>query len=384
VRFHVVALPHTQVNGQFSACAFNEKVRKFCLMMRGLGHTVYLYAGDQSAHVATEEISCITEHERVACLKGRHYTQADFDQTLPHWVKFNNNVIGEINQRIQPRDFICIIGGWSHKPVADAFPNHMTVEFGIGYPASFSPYRVFESYAVMHVHYGQENRPGAADGQFFHDVIPSYFEPELFPFVEKKSNYYLYIGRLEDRKGYRIAQQVCEKIGKPLIVAGPGNFTGYGHYVGEVGPSERGQLMSHAQALFAPTLYIGPFESVHAEAQLCGTPVITTDWGVYVETVSNGFNGYRCRMFSEFVTAAQMVKTLDYKAIHEYAVELWSMDKVALRYDSYFRRLYTLWDEGGFNSTKWEAPFADPAKLWLMDRTLSHIWSPPQLLSVVD
>lgn len=353
MRFHVVALPHTQVSSErFPACAFNEKVRKFCIMMRSLGHTVYLYAGDQSDPVATEEIVCITEDERVACLNGKHYTQASFDQQLPHWVKFNCTVIGEIQKRIEPRDFICIIGGWSHKPIADAFPNHMTVEFGIGYPASFSPYRVFESYAVMNIHYGQENRPGAADGAFFHDVIPSYFEPEKFPLVEHKSDYFLYVGRLEERKGWCIAQQVCERLNKKLIVAGPGQFAGYGTYVGEVGPNQRGELMSNAQALFVPTLYIGPFESVHAEAMLCGTPVLTTDWGVFPETVINGFNGYRCRMLQEFVEGAEASLNLDHKAIHDFAMERFSMDKVRFQYDTYFRRLMTLWDDG-FNSLRW-------------------------------
>jgi len=352
MRFHVVALPHTQVNGDFPACAFNEKVRKFCIMMKSLGHTVYLYAGDRSAHVADEEITCITEEERVACLNGRHYTRADFDASLPHWIKFNGRAIEEIGRRIERHDFICIIGGWSHMAVAEAFPHHMTVEFGIGYPASFSPYRVFESYAVMHVHYAQVSPPGAADGNFFHDVIPSYFEPERFPFGYTRKDYYLFVGRLEQRKGLLIKQQTCEQLGRPLLVAGPGEFSGYGSYVGEVGPDRRAELMSHARALFAPTIYLGPFESVHVEAMMCGTPVITTDWGVYCETVVNGFNGFRCRMRQEFVDAAENVRFLDKWAIHEYALNRFSMDVVARQYDTYFRRLLTLWDDG-FNSQRW-------------------------------
>lgn len=344
--FHVVALPHSQVSEDFSACAFNEKVRKFCIMMKGLGHTVYLYAGELSADVATENIVCITEKERVASLAGKHYTEASFDINLPHWQKFNSKVIKEINKRIKPRDFICVIGGLCHQPVGDAFPEHMTVEFGIGYPGTFAKYRVFESYAWMHTVYCYGKSPEQIDGNFFDDVIPSYFEVDKFSFGKVKDDYYLYVGRLVDRKGWRLAQQVCQKLNKRLIVAGPGKFDGYGEYVGVIDHVKRNELMGKAQAIFVPSLYIEPFGSVHAEAMLCGTPCITTDWGAFVDNVQNGFNGYRCRMFSEFVEATSKVKTLDYQAIRDYAISKFSMDVVAKRYEDYFNRLMTLWDNG--------------------------------------
>lgn len=42
--FHFVSLPHTQTTLEYEACAYTSKVRKFCNMMKSLGHTVYLYA----------------------------------------------------------------------------------------------------------------------------------------------------------------------------------------------------------------------------------------------------------------------------------------------------------------------------------------------------
>lgn len=352
MRFHVVALPHTQVSEAFSACAFNEKVRKFCIMMKSLGHEVYLYAGDQNEAPCDELIVCITEQERVRSLGGKHYTQASFDSRLPHWLRFNSNVIDGIKNRCRQRDFICVIGGYAHKPIADAFPAMMTVEFGIGYPGTFAKYRVWESYAWMHTCYGASGSPASVDGMWFDAVIPSYFEPEKFPFRSDKDDYYLFVGRMIDRKGVHIASELCERLGRRLILAGPGDPPKYGEYVGEVGPERRGELMAGARALLMPTVYIEPFGSVAAEAMLCGTPVITTDWGAMTETVVNRVSGFRCRCFAEFCAAMDAVNDLDPARIRNLALSRYSLDVVKHQYQAYFARLESLWGDGWYEMPK--------------------------------
>ena len=210
MRFHVVNLPHTNTTLEFINCAYTEKVRRFCNMMKSLGHTVFLYAGTQNEANVDELITCLSEQERIDSLNGRHFVEASFDNKLPHWQKFNNTAIQEISKRIEQKDFICLIGGSAQKPIADAFPNHISVEFGIGYGGTFAKYRVFESYAWMHSIYAMHTNPTMVDGNFFDAVIPGYYDPSMFPLQVEKDDYYLYIGRLIDRKGWRIAQQVCE------------------------------------------------------------------------------------------------------------------------------------------------------------------------------
>jgi glycosyltransferase involved in cell wall biosynthesis len=315
-------------------------------MMTSLGHDVFLYGGTQNEANVTELITCITEQERLDSLNGRHFVEASFDNKLPHWQRFNKTAIEEISKRIQQKDFICLIGGSAQKPIADAFPNHMSVEFGIGYGGTFAKYRVFESYAWMHSIYAMHTNPTSVDGNFYDAVIPGYYDPDMFPLQIEKEDYYLYMGRLIDRKGWRIAQQVCEELGLRLIVAGPGKFDGYGEYVGAVGPEERAKLYGGAIATFVPTLYIEPFANVHVESMACGTPVITTDWGVFTETVEQGKTGFRCRTFKEFKNATVDVKELDPRYLQLRAYERFSVDMVRYKYDKYFHRLLTLWDKG--------------------------------------
>lgn len=350
MRFHVVSLPHTQTTEAFVACAFTEKVRKFCDMMHKLGHTVYLYAGEQNEARCTEHIPCISEDARAAAVGGNHYTAASFDTSLPHWVAFNTKAAVEIGKRIQQRDYICVIGGLAHKPVATAFPNHITVEFGVGYGGVFADFKVFESYAWMHTVYGSHKPydPCAVDGTWYDAVIPGYLEPEKFPFGAKKGDYFLFVGRLIERKGFNVAVEMCRRLGARLVIAGQGTPPDYGEYVGVVGPEERGRLMVGARALIAPTVYVEPFGNVAVEAMACGTPVISTDWGAFTETVVPGVTGFRCRTLAEFVDAGGRVAELDYAAIRRRALDKYSVDVIALEYERYFERLGSLWAGGWY------------------------------------
>lgn len=350
MRFHLVSLPHTHTTDAFSACAFTEKVRKFAIMMMDLGHEVFLYAGAENDAPCTEHIVCLSEADRQAAVGQNHYCMASFDANLPHWLSFNSTVIREIGKRIEQTDFICVIGGYSHKSIADAFPAHMTVEFGIGYPGTFAKYRVFESYAWMHTVYGaQAGNPSAADGVWFDDVIPGYFEVERFPFSAEKDDYYFFIGRLIDRKGYSIAVETCKRLGARLLIAGQGEPPEYGEYLGVIGPEERGRVMARAKAVFVPTIYVEPFGNVAVEAQGCGTPVISTDWGAMTETVEHGKTGFRCRMFKDFLDAAQNVSQLDPYYIRTRAINTYSLNVIGKRYDAYFKRLLTLWGKGWYD-----------------------------------
>ena len=348
MRLHVISLPHTQVTDQFASCAFTQKVVRFCDMMTNAGHEVFLYAGSERGPQCQEHITCVDPELQRIALGGRHYTTYPFDATDTLWRAFNGAAIAEMQKRVQPHDVVCLIGGHAQLSIAQAFPQNLSVEYGIGYSGTFAQFRVFESYAWMHMVYGAES--GGAekkDGHWFDDVIPNQFDDRHT--LGPGGDYALYVGRLIDRKGFHIAQTACQHAGVPLVLAGPGEArgSGYGEFVGEVGPARRVELMRNARCLLAPTQYIEPFGTVTVEAMACGTPVVSTDWGAFTETVP-AFAGFRCRMHREFVSALEQVQTLDRAKIRQHAESRFSMPVVQAQYDRYFERLATLWGKGWY------------------------------------
>jgi glycosyltransferase involved in cell wall biosynthesis len=366
MRLHVIGLPHTETTRAFEWCAYTSKVRKFCDMMSSLGHEVFLYAGEANEAAVTEHVAVISREEQSGWWGHLDWSRDVFpadgwDIGAPWWRLMNGRAIAAIRERLQSHDYICIIAGRAQQEIADAFPELIVVEWGIGYEGTFASNRVFESYAWAHRIAGTY---GPDDVHYFDTVIPNSFEPEAFPLGRGDGGYFLFVGRLIPRKGPHIAAEVCRRIGAKLVLAGqgvsaqePGRIVGSSgalvegdvEHVGMVGPERRAELMGGARAVFVPTIYLEPFGGVAVEAMMTGTPVITTDWGAFTETVQQGVTGFRCRMLEEFVAATRRVDALDRAAIREYALSRYSISVVRHRYRAYFEQLETLWGEGWYS-----------------------------------
>ena len=363
MRFHIHGLPHTSTSRNFSCCAFTHKIRGFCTMMQARGHEVIHYGSEDSEADCSEHVTVMTREEREAWFPGdwrKRFFPVNWDAREPYWQKFNTAVIEAMRPRLRPHDFICLLGGNAVWPIAEAFPHHLVVEYGIGYDGPVAKFKVFESYAQMHYVYGL-NR--VRKGNYFDDVVPNYYSPWEFPLADKKSDYYLFMGRLGEIKGPHIAAEVCAKLGVRLLVAGqgaaevtPGKIVctdgtiikGPVEYLGVLEAHERAQVMGQALALFAPTQYMEPFGSVTMEAAMCGTPVITTDWGCFTETVVQGVNGYRTRTFSEMIDAAIAAPKLNPMDVRRHTIDHYCYDVVGRRYQRYFDRLEKLWGQGWY------------------------------------
>lgn len=112
--------------------------------------------------------------------------------------------------------------------------------------------------------------------------------------------------------------------------------------------------MAGAKAVFVPTIYVEPFGNVAVEAQGCGTPVITTDWGAFTETVIDGVTGFRCHTFGEFKRAVEKAHTLNSYAIRQHAIRNYSLEVIGEKYERYFERLSLLWNADPVNGGWYE------------------------------
>jgi hypothetical protein len=297
MRFHVLSLPHTQTTLEYSACAYTTKARRFCDMMSSLGHEVFLYASEENDADCVELITVASKEDQLRWFGNNDFHQKFFnitwDMSHEHWQVTNARTIEEINKRLQPQDFVCILGGVCQQQVGLAFPDNPVVEYGIGYSGVFANFKVFESYAHMHFMYG---RMDDDNGKFYDCVIPNYFDPDEFKFSAEKEDYYVFLGRYIQRKGPEIAVEATRRLGAKLVMAGQGatqegntvrseegwSLSGdHIEHIGHVNVEQRAELLSKAKGVFMPTTYLEPFGGVSIEALFCGTPVIATDFGVF-------------------------------------------------------------------------------------------------------
>lgn len=372
MRFHIPAIPHTVTNKQYVSCAYTQKVLKLSSMLTDLGYDVFHYGCEGSDVHCTENINVVTNEYRESFYPdnddmSKQYTYNTDDE---YHKTFHNKCVEEITKRLCGRDFFLASWGWGHKPQADMLGKKvLTVESGIGYPATFADFRVFESVAWQHYVYGSEK---LANGKFFDAVIPNYFDINDFEYREEKEDWFLYLGRIVKRKGVELAVDVTKNIGAKLIIAGQGTLKNKNEnldikgdhieFFGHADVDQRKYLMSRAKGVFIPTYYIEPFGGVSIEAALSGTPVITTNYGAFAENVLNGVTGYRCQTLEQFEWAAKNIHNIKPINCREWAVNNFSMERVSQMYKEYFEMLYTLFDTG------WPEKNEDRTELSWLDR----------------
>lgn len=365
---HVVGMPHTQTTNDSQVCAFTQKAVKFSKMMRDQGYRVNLYWGEENEAECDEHIVCVTKKQQ-----KKWYGTFDpnilptvekFNVDDPQWIAMNRKVKTELKKRVEPNDIICLTMGLCHKPIREAFdfPKYLCVEHAVGYSGIFARFACFESYSWMNYLYGEK---GVKQGRHYDTVIPNFFFPEQFP-QNDPEDYLLFVGRLIQEKGLGIAVDVAKRAGKKLYIAGPGmqswnpltktlvgvdSYWQGDHidYIGILDPVTRGEVMSRALALLAPTTYIEPFGAVAVEAQLSGTPAITTDFGAFPETVQQGKTGYRIRTIAEGAAAVANLPKLDRDAIRKSAQDRYSIQACGPLYDRWFKQLGTLYGPGGWD-----------------------------------
>ena len=336
MRFHVLSLPHTAINKNYCGCAFTQKVLTLCQMLHMYGQEVICYGNEGSRVDCSEFVQILSKDKVLEPSRALEYSDNKENEAL-----FNSTIISEIKERKQKHDFL--LCPWpANKVIADVFKDMIVVESGIGYPGGhFAPFKIFESYAVLHAYYGLPAVAYASKFEWYAHVIPNAYDPADFTLSKDKEDYALFLGARHGghSKGLNVAIDVCKAVGLKLKIAGPDsgvNIPPEVEHLGLLDVERRRHYLSKAKCLLAPSLFLEPFCGAQVEAYFSGTPVISTDWGAFVEYNLHGETGFRCRTHGEFIDSINSLDEIDSNYCHDYAQAIFSIDAVGQKYINYF------------------------------------------------
>ncbi len=348
----MLGLPHTRTEQLFSHCAYSGKIRRFGPMMAAMGYDVLHYGvGTPDSSGWAETIEILTPAEQIELLgydPGQPATSKFIGDAAntgnPVYQTFNERARDALAARVADDDIICLPFGHGHGQAVEPF-KHLTMETGIGYPTCVSGYRIYESYAWLHWHLGRDRR----DAWVSEWVVPNYFDPAEWPLRTQPladSEYVLYFGRITPVKGLNVVWNLAKS--RPdlkFVICGQGDATPWLtepniEYLPPVHGIERAALLAGARCVILPTVYPEPFGGVAVEAQLCGTPVLTSDHGAFPE--NNPCLDCRPHTEAEWLAGLDRVLLKSPKALRDRAVQQYSMWNVGARYNRIFRAVPSL------------------------------------------
>ena len=374
IRLHILGVPHTVTKDEFSNCAFTGKILRFPIMMKSVEYEVYHYGIEGAQTEADKQIDVLkldewndlkfksykqlfpklTDEEIIIKLKDSTRMLGELaNYSTPLYIEFNSRVKNLLKQnyRSTETDIVCLPYGLGHKAAIEN-ENFIVVESGIGYNDSFCNYRIFESYAWLH---GVQGKANDLWGKNYYFVVPNYFDSKKWPLSLTPKKQLGYLGRVYDGKGLYIIVEIAKMFPNiEFIICGQGDpkpflTTPNIIYKPPIHGEERGEYLGSLTALLAPTLFIEPFCGVAVEAQLCGTPVITTDYGAQTETVESFKTGVHCHTLGDYCTGVQMALdgVFDRQYIHRRAVKKYDMYNVAKKYDYAFKTIMDVHNGNG-------------------------------------
>jgi len=366
ITLHLLGLAHTQTTNEYSHCAFTGKVKRFAPMMRSVGYNVIHYgiAGAESS--ATEQVDILSvdqwneiRHRLLFEKYGRDVSPADFVGDLANvgnelYQTFNNILHEELKSRIGPNDLICLPFGHAHEQ-AIVNLSQSKIETGIGYPNSYQPFKVYESYAWYHYNLGKENHHRGFD---YNWVIPNYYDITEWEYNPRPERKLVYFGRLGDIKGLQIVWEIAKhRPDLKVIICGQGDPTPYLtlpniEYHPPIHGTARSDLLGSAMAVLMPTRYVEPFGGVTVESQMTGTPVLGSTYGSFTETIDQGITGYRCHTLGDYLKAIENIESgsLFREYISNKTKQKYNMYTLAHEYDNVFKQVGDLREHGWYST----------------------------------
>lgn len=381
IRLHIPAIPYTITRDEYSHDAYTGKVKRFAPMMRSRGFEVYHYGVETSDSGANVNFNLLTKDEwrdlRIETVKfvepkltHEEAVKKNDDpemiiSILSNWgspltKEFNKRFRQKLleNYRSTKTDIVCIPLGRTYQTALDGL-DVVKIENGIGYSGSYFNFRIFESYSWMSKTLGVDNK----QPQNYWFVVPNYYDTEEFSYSPSPNRLKVgYLGRITDLKGCSVIREVAKKFPHvDFVMCGQGDPKPFLDpkipnlkYKLPIHGKERSDFLGDCVAFIHPVKYLEPFGGGTVEAQLCGTPVICSDWGAMTETIEQFKTGLHCHTLADYCYGIQMALDgkFDRKYIREKATRLYDMYKVAYKYEYVYRSILDIYnpDKNGWYS----------------------------------
>ena len=177
---------------------------------------------------------------------------------------------------------------------------------------------------------------------------------DLLKLREDPEDYLVFMGRTSPEKGLDRAIQIARAAGMRLRISAavqPANREYFERvikpqldhplmeFVGELGGSDKEELLRGARALLFPIDWPEPFGLVMIEAMACGTPVVAYRRGSVPEVVADGISGFVVDSVEEAVQALGRVETLSRQAVRRYFEERFLVERMTADYLQAYERL---------------------------------------------
>jgi glycosyltransferase involved in cell wall biosynthesis len=177
---------------------------------------------------------------------------------------------------------------------------------------------------------------------------------DLHTFVEKPGDYLAFLGRISPEKRVDRAIEIAQRAGLPIKVAAKISRDDRAYYeqaiepllrqpnvefLGEIGDSDKQELLGNARALLFPIDWPEPFGLVMIEAMACGTPVIAFPCGSVPEVIDHGTSGLISRTIEDAVRAVESLSTFSRQQCRQRFEERFTSARMANDYASLFRRM---------------------------------------------
>lgn len=303
------------------------------------GHDVTLFASGDS----------VTNAELVPIAPRALRLDAGCQDPLVHHIL----VLETIIQRAAEFDVIHYHIDYLHFPISRRLPTaHLTTLHGrLDLRDLQAIYREFHDAPVVSISSAQRRPLPHAN---WIGTVPHGLPTELYEPGYVSEPYFLFLGRVSPEKRPDRAIEIAKAAGVTIRIAAKVDAADTQYFedhieplldhalvdfIGEVGESEKAELLGRAQALLFPIDWPEPFGLVLIEAMACGTPVVAFRCGSVPEVIEDGVTGFIVDDLDGGVAAALKTLTLDRHRIRQEFERRFSASRMARDYVRLYEQL---------------------------------------------